>query len=145
MSVNLIKLCVGIENLAHLKEVQQRRLELKRKAGEAAELMHVTRSFPRRAADVLDGGSIYWVIKGVIRVRQRITDLRETVNKDGNAACAIVYDAGHIQTEPRPFRAFQGWRYLDPGDAPRDLDGIGAGVGDLPDEMAVELRNLGLL
>ncbi|WNJ98244.1 DUF1489 domain-containing protein [Thalassospiraceae bacterium LMO-JJ14] len=145
MSVNLIKLCVGIENLAHLKEVQQRRLELKRKSGEAAELMHVTRSFPRRAAEVLDGGSLYWVIKGVIRVRQRIIDLRETVNKDGNAACAIVYDADHIQTVPRPFRAFQGWRYLDPGDAPRDLDDVGAGADELPEDMADELRNLGLL
>jgi hypothetical protein len=145
VSVNLIKLSVGIESVEHLRDVQQRRLELKRKAGETPELMHITRSFPRRAAEVLDGGSIYWVIKGVIRLRQRITDLRETTNKDGNAACAIVYDADHVLIEPRPFRAFQGWRYLDPGDAPRDLDGIGAGVGDLPDEMAVELRNLGLL
>ncbi len=145
MSVNLLKLSVGIENLAHLKEVQQHRLDVKRNAGEKPELMHITRSFPRRAAEVLDGGSIYWVIKGVIRVRQRITDLRETTNKDGNAACAIVYVTDHILTEPRPFRAFQGWRYLDPADAPRDLDGIGAGVADLPDELAVELRNLGLL
>lgn len=145
MSVNLLKLCVGIENVAHLHDVQQQRLALRRKAGEKPELMHVTRAFPRRAAEVLDGGSLYWVIKGVIRLRQRITDLRETTNKDGNPACAIVYEDHHILTEPRPFRAFQGWRYLDPADAPRDLDGIGAGVEDLPDEMAVELRNLGLL
>lgn len=145
MSVNLLKLSVGIENLAHLKEVQQHRLALKKKARETPELMHITRSFPRRAAEVLDGGSIYWVIKGVIRVRQRITDLRETTNKDGKPACAIVYENDHILTEPRPFRAFQGWRYLDPADAPRDLGGIGAGVEDLPDELAVELRNLGLL
>ena len=145
MSVNIIKLCVGIENVQHLRDVQQRRLDLKKMAGEPLELMHVTRSFPRRADDVLDGGSIYWVIKGVIRLRQKITDLRETTNKDGKPACAIVYDSEHVLTEPRPFRAFQGWRYLDPSDAPRDLDDIGAGAEDLPDEMAVELRNLGLL
>ena len=94
---------------------------------------------------MLDGGSLYWVIKGVVRLRQRITDLRETVNKDGNAACAIVYDAKHILTEPRPFRAFQGWRYLEPEKAPRDLDAQGEGAEDLPAEMADELRSLGLL
>jgi len=145
MSVNLIKLCVGIENVAHLAEVQQRRLAQKKKAGETPELMHITRSFPRRATEVLDGGSIYWVIKGVIRLRQVITDLRETVNKDGNPACAIVYARDHVLTEPRPFRAFQGWRYLDPADAPRDLDDVGAGAEELSPEMADELRSLGLL
>ena len=145
MTVNLIKLAVGIEDLAHLAEVQQRRLAIRKKAGDPLELFHVTRSFPRRAAEVLDGGSIYWVIKGLIRVRQRITDLRETVNDAGKPACAIVYDATHFQTERRPFRAFQGWRYLDPGDAPRDLNELGAGAEDLPDSMADELRDLGLL
>ncbi len=145
MTVNLIKLCVGIESVQHLAEVQARRLEQKKKAGEKPELMHITRSFPRRADEVLDGGSIYWVIKGVIRLRQPITDLRETVNKDGNAACAIVYNNTHILTEPRPFRAFQGWRYLEPEKAPRDLDESGEGAEDLPTEMADELRSLGLL
>ncbi len=145
MTVNLIKLCVGIENVQHLAEAQDRRLAQKKKAGEKPELMHVTRSFPRRAEDVLDGGSLYWVIKGVIRLRQVITDLRETVNKDGNPACAIVYDKQHVLTEPRPFRAFQGWRYLEPDAAPRDLDAAGEGAEDLPPDMADELRNLGLL
>ncbi len=145
MTVNLIKLCVGIESVQHLAEAQDRRLAQKSKAGEKPELMHVTRSFPRRADDVLDGGSLYWVIKGAVRLRQVITDLRETVNKDGNPACAIVYDSKHILTEPRPFRAFQGWRYLAPDAAPRDLDAAGAGAEDLPPDMADELRNLGLL
>jgi hypothetical protein len=145
VTVNLIKLAVGIEDLAHLAEVQQRRLALKKQAGQAPELQHVTRSFPKRAAEVLDGGSIYWVIKGMVRVRQRITDLRETVNDAGKPACAIIYEPVHIQTERRPFRAFQGWRYLDPADAPRDLTDLGAGAEDLPDSMADELRELGLL
>jgi hypothetical protein len=145
VSLNILKLSVGIENLAHLAEVQQHRLAMKKKAGEKPELMHITRAFPRRASEVLDGGSIYWVIKGVIRVRQPIIDLREATNQDGKPACAIVYENRHILTEPRPFRAFQGWRYLESADAPRDIDAIGAGVEDLPDDMADELRELGLL
>ena len=63
MTVHLLKLCVGIEDVEHLAEVQKQRLEIKRKAGQPAELLHVTRSFPRRADQVLDGGSLYWVIK----------------------------------------------------------------------------------
>jgi len=145
VTVHLIKLCVGIDDVGHLAEVQQRRLDVKRRNGETPELIHVTRSFPRRAADVLDGGSLYWVIKRVIRVRQRILDLRETVNQDGKPACAIVYDPEHIQVERRPFRAFQGWRYLDPADAPRDLSQAGEGAEELPEALAGELRDLGLL
>ncbi len=145
MTVHLIKLCVGIEDVDHLAEVQQRRLALKRKAGEVPELLHVTRSFPRRADEVLDGGSLYWVIKRVIRVRQKIVDLRETVNQEGKPACAIVLDPEHVQTERRPHRAFQGWRYLQAGDAPRDLRDIGAGAEDLPEEMAEALKELGLI
>lgn len=145
MTVNLVKLAVGIDDVEHLAEVQTKRLAAKKKAGVAAELIHVTRSFPKRADEVLDGGSIYWVIRGVVRVRQRIVDLRETVNEAGKPACAIVYEPQHVQTERRPFRAFQGWRYLNVDDAPRDLGEMGDGAADLPDELAVELRDLGLL
>ncbi len=145
MTVHLLKLCVGIEDVENLAEVQKRRLEIKRKAGQPAELLHVTRSFPRRADQVLDGGSLYWVIKRVIRVRQRILELRETVNQEGKPACAIVLDPEHVQVERRPHRAFQGWRYLPPGDAPRDLRDVGAGAEDLPDDMADALKELGLI
>lgn len=145
MAVNLIKLCVGIDDVAHLADVQSRRLEQKRKSGEPPELMHITRSFPRRAQEVLDGGSIYWVIKGVIRVRQRIIDLREATNAKGKPACAIVYDPEHFQTERRSFRAFQGWRYLTQADAPKDLGESAAGAENLPENMADELRELGLI
>lgn len=145
MTVNLIKLCVGIEDVEHLAEVQKQRLAMKKKAGEKPELIHVTRAFPRRAAEVLDGGSLYWVIKGVIRLRQEIVDLRETVNQAGKPACAIVYKNQHILTERRAFRPFQGWRYMPVADAPRDLKDVGAGAEDLPDDMAEELRSLGLL
>ena len=145
MTVNLIKLCVGIEDVEHLADAQKQRLAMKKKAGEKPELIHVTRAFPRRAAEVLDGGSLYWVIKGVIRLRQEIIDLRETVNQAGKPACAIVYKKQHILTERRSFRPFQGWRYMPVADAPRDLKDVGAGAEELPDDMAEELRSLGLL
>ncbi len=145
MTVNLIKLCVGIDDLPHLALVQSQRLKRLRAEGQPSELAHVTRSFPRRAAEVLDGGSLYWVIKGVIRVRQRILDLREAVNQHGKPACAIIYDPQHIETERRTFRAFQGWRYLNPEDAPPDLKRGSDGEKSIPDDMALELKELGLL
>ena len=145
MTVHILKLSVGIDDVEHLASVQKRRLALKRRAGEPADLLHVTRSFPRRADEVLDGGSIYWVIRGVIRVRQKIVDLRDAVNKAGKPACAIVLDPELVQTRRRTFRAFQWWRYLKPEDAPPDLTAGEPDTEELPDDMAVELRELGLL
>jgi hypothetical protein len=145
VTVNLIKLCVGIENVEHLAEVQKMRLAAAEARGEPAELRHITRNMPRRRAEVLDGGSLYWVIKGVVQVRQRITDLMAVERDSGQPACAIVIDPAHVRTEPRAFRAFQGWRYYPNDKAPPDLD-MGAGGGaDLPPDMAAELRDLGLL
>ncbi len=145
MTVHLIKLCVGIEDVAHLAKVHKERLARKRKAGEKPELIHVTRFTPKRAEEVLDGGSLYWVIKGVIRVRQRIQELREVVDQEGKPACGIVLENKRIETERRQFRAFQGWRYLEPADAPRDARELGAGVADLPESLAGELKDLGLI
>ena len=145
MTVNILKLCVGIEDTDHLAEVQKMRLENKRRAGLPAELIHVTRSFPRRANEVLDGGSLYWVIRGVIRVRQKIIELRETVNDAGKPACGIVLDEEHVLTERRSFRAFQGWRYFSAEDAPRDINDLDADTSSLPEDMADELKELGLI
>lgn len=145
MTVNILKLCVGIEDTDHLAEVQKMRLENKRRAGLPAELIHVTRSFPRRADEVLDGGSLYWVIRGVIRMRQKIVELRETVNDAGKPACGIVLDETHVLTERRTFRAFQGWRYLAVSDAPRDISDLDEDTSSLPEDMADELKELGLI
>lgn len=145
MTVNILKLCVGIEDTDHLAEVQKMRLEDKRRAGLPAELIHVTRSFPRRADEVLDGGSLYWVIRGVIRVRQKIVELRETVNNAGKPACGIVLDEAHVLTERRTFRAFQGWRYLAVSDSPRDINDLDEDTSSLPEDMADELKELGLI
>lgn len=103
--------------------------------------MHVTLRMPRRSDEVLDGGSLYWVIKGQVAVRQRILDLRQVI-RDGVPHCGIVYDAEMVPTVRRAMRPFQGWRYLDPTDAPMDARAL---PGSLPDALKIELAELGLL
>ncbi len=143
MTLHLIKLCVGIETLSELAAWQSRRLKEKKRDGEAQELIHITRHAPRRAAEILDGGSLYWVIKGWVSARQRLLAFRP-VMKDGIAHCALVYDKELVAVEPRAHRAFQGWRYLDPKDAPPDM-AIWTKGADLPDALRRELISLGLL
>lgn len=145
MSLHLIKLCVGVDDVQHLARLQAGRLAEAKRSGNAVELRHVTRNTPRRAKEILDGGSLYWVIKGFIRVRQPIIDFSAVERDDGRPACAIMLDPGLIRTEIRSFRAFQGWRYFDPQDAPRDVPQDTAAGDDVPQEMAVELKGLGLL
>ena len=142
MTVHLIKLCVGAETLEDLAQWQARRIKEFKKKGKKPELMHVTRQMPKRAEELLDGGSLYWVIKGKIAVRQRLLELRE-VRKNGVPHCGLVYDAKLIAVLRRSHRPFQGWRYLDPKDAPTDVRDIKA--GNLPVKLKVELAELGLL
>src|ERR1700748_2590719 len=117
MSLHIIKLCVGCDSLAELADWQKKRLKEKRAKGQKAELVHITRMTPKRADEVLDGGSLYWVIKGQIAARQQLKELRE-VKKNGVPHCGLVYDKALIPVSPRPRRAFQGWRYLEAKDAP---------------------------
>ena len=145
MTLHMIKLAVGVESVRHLAELQARRLESARRRGEPALLRHLTRNAPRQRQELLDGGSLYWVIRGFVRVRQRLIAIEEAVNARGLPCCALVYDPEHTRTEWRPHRPFQGWRYLKPEDAVADAR-IGAADADhLPPEMAIELRQLGLL
>jgi hypothetical protein len=97
---------------------------------------------PKRCDEVLDGGSLYWVIKGFVAVRQRLIDIRPFVDKEGVPRCHLVYDKDIVMVSPRPRRAFQGWRYLEAKDAPPDVGKISAG---LPDKLQRELAELGLL
>ncbi|MFT5486232.1 MAG: hypothetical protein ACI9JL_002918 [Paracoccaceae bacterium] len=145
MTVHLIKLAVGIESLSHLSERQTARLAAAAATGETAVLRHLTRSTPRRSDEVLDGGSIYWVIKGAVRARQRIVDIDTAINHKGLPRCALIFDRELVPLRARPHRAFQGWRYLDPADAPVDAIGGLDQSDDMPVEMAEELRALGLL
>lgn len=145
MSVHLIKLCVGIESVAHLSERQKFRLAQAKAQGRAGELFHRTRHMPRRGDELLKGGSLYWVIKRVVLVRQSILDLRRVRCDDGVKRCDIILDPTLIVTRPHPRRAFQGWRYLSPEDAPEDLGLDDANNEDLPDEMRTQLIEMGLL
>ncbi|NQU59591.1 MAG: DUF1489 domain-containing protein [Rhodospirillales bacterium] len=145
MTIHLIKLSVGVEDVEHLARIQAGRLKDALNSGEKPELKHITRNTPRRAAQVLDGGSIYWVIKGFIRARQAIIDIRPIDRTEGRPACGLVLEAKLIRTELRKFRPFQGWRYFPVEKAPPDAGGSKASGKDVPEDMAAELRNLGLL
>lgn len=145
MTVNLIKLCVGADSVEDLTGWIEMRLADKARRGVAPEQIHVTRTTPRRGDEVLDGGSLYWVIKGIIQCRQSILELRPVTGDDGVPRCGIVLDPRVVLVEPRPRNAFQGWRYLDPKEAPADLEGSAKGAADMPADMRRELAELGLL
>lgn len=119
MTLHLIKLWVGHACADELRAYQRAYLDEKTLRKEPLELTHITRNFPKRAAEILDGGSIYWVIGGTIIGRQRILELR-TVMKDDRTFCAIVYDHTFIPVITRPHRPFQGWRYFEHDLAPPD-------------------------
>src|ERR1700761_6988778 len=135
--LHLIKLCVGVDTLQELADWQKKRLKEKRAKGQKPELMHITRQFPKRTEELLDGGSLYWVIKGQIAARQRLLELRP-MKHQGVPHCGLVYHRELIAVRPRPRSAFQGWRYLEPGDAPPDL-AKGKGDTALPEALRREL------
>ena len=139
--LHLTKLCVGISDIGQLRQVQQARLA----RGEA--LRHLTRSFPRRAGDIIDGGSLYWVIAGATVVRQRVIDIEDATFADGSKCAALVFDAELVAVVARATKPFQGWRYLDPAAAPTDLTSVQAAQGSnaLPPALRRELEHLGLL
>jgi hypothetical protein len=145
MTVHLIKLCVGVDTAKELAEWQAERLKRLARVKKTPELCHRTLQMPRRRDEVLDGGSLYWVIKGFVLVRQRVLDLRPDVKEDGTACCGIVLDAELVATRPHPRRAFQGWRYLKPGDAPDDAVGFADQADEMPRAMREDLRELRLI
>jgi hypothetical protein len=140
--LHLMKLAVGARDISHLRAFQAER------AREAPPLRHRTRNMPRRREEIVGGGgSIYWVIGGVVAVRQRILDIRADAWDDGSACAALVLDAATVPVRPRATKPFQGWRYLDPAAAPPDLRAVGEveGASDLPPALLRELRALCLL
>jgi hypothetical protein len=141
--LHLIKLCVGVESLEELAGWQKKRIAEKKKKGQKPELFHVTRQTPKRAAELLDGGSLYWVIKGQIAARQKLIELRP-LTRNGVAHCGLVYDKKLVPVLRRSRAAFQGWRYFDPKDAPADVGAI-KGAKGLPEKLQQELAALGLL
>jgi len=139
----LIKLCVGAENISDVVAWQQHRSALWRD-GKTGVITHVTRNRPKRADELIASGSLYWVIKGKILVRNRILDLEERQDEWGRRCCGIVLKAEPVKTEPRSHRPFQGWRYFDPARAPEDISEIIA-PGELPTVMRADLKELGLI
>ena len=142
MTLHLIKLCVGADSIEDLADWQKKRAAERKKKGGDGRIMHITRMTPKRAEELLDGGSLYWVIKGQIAVRQELLALKP-VTREGVPHCALVLNTKLVPTIRRTHRAFQGWRYLDPNDAPRDLKA--RDMAALPDALRAELTELGLL
>jgi hypothetical protein len=145
MTVHLVKLCVGVETVQDLAVWQAERLRRLTQTGEAPELCHRTRQTPRRRNEILDGGSLYWVVKGFVLVRQRILDLKGATKDDGTACCGIVLDPELVTTRPQPRRAFQGWRYLEAADAPADARTLDDVEANIPPGMREDLRELRLI
>lgn len=143
MTVHLIKLCVGIDTVEELEAHRVQRSAEQAARNEAVQSVHVTRMSPKRAAEILDGGSLYWVIKRVIRCRQRILSLDEVIGEDGIKRCAIVMDSEIIRTAPAARRPFQGWRYLNTDDAPMDINAPSGGGENLPPELRSKLIEIG--
>ena len=145
MPLHLIKLCVGCDSVRDLQGWIKQRLKDKRRGGEKPEHIHRTRMVPKRAAELTDGGSLFWVIRGEIACRQRIRAVRPFRDKDGIGRCGLVLDPKVVLVAPRPFRAFQGWRYLAAKDAPRDLAKAVPGAAAMPEKLRRELSQLGLM
>ena len=145
MPLHLIKLAVGCESVKELKGWVAERMATAKKKGLPLRHVHITRMTPKRDGEILAGGSLYWVIKGFVLVRQRVLDLRADVKEDGTSCCGIVLDTELVATRPHPRRAFQGWRYLEAADAPPDAKGSHGGADEMPGAMREELRALRLI
>ncbi len=135
MTLHMIKLSVGTLDVADQRSWQAGRLERE------GRIYHRTRMHPKREEALLQGGSIYWVIKGLVLCRQRLTGFERVRDAEGRLMTLLLLDPKLVETEPTPHRAFQGWRYLEPARAPRDL---ATGSDGLPAELAAELRQLGV-
>ncbi|EKE44801.1 hypothetical protein OCGS_1184 [Oceaniovalibus guishaninsula JLT2003] len=138
--LHLLKLSVGSESVEGLIDWQRNRSE-QRIGGR---YYHLTRMWPRRQAELLAGGSIFWVIQGLILARQRVLSLHEVTGQDGIRRCGLVLDAEVVRTEPVARRPFQGWRYLEAADAPADLGGARGGDADLPPSLMAALAEIGV-
>lgn len=144
MALHLLKLCVGCDSIRDLEEWIEENEAHYRRLGRAYEQTHTTRMVPKRM-DALDGGSLFWVIKGQLACRQRLLAVRPFTDGDGIGRCHLVLEPVVVAIEPRPCRPFQGWRYLEDRDAPRDIGRAAGDLGVMPEMLRRELVELGLL
>jgi hypothetical protein len=144
--LHMIKLCVGADSIEDLAQWQAGRLRAQKAAGLKPVLAHTTFQRPKKESELLDGGSLFWVIKGVIQVRQRLVGFGEGHKEDGSACCLLLLDRQLVPVRPTPRRPFQGWRYLTADDAPPDLKGgMSNDLAAMPPKLKKELADLGLL
>ena len=138
--LHLMKLSVGTDDVSDLARWQSG-------PGRGPDGLprHVTRMWPKREEELLDGGSIYWTIKGVILCRQRVVRLEEVRREDGIPRCALILDPTIVRVTPTPRRPFQGWRYLPAADAPRDLGDFSEGEEELPPKLSMALAEFGVV
>ena len=145
MPLHLIKLCVGCDSIADLEEWIEENRAHHRRLGRDYEQTHTTRMVPKRLEELLDGGSLFWVIRGQVAARQALLDVRPFTDADGIGRCRLVLEPKVLAVEPRPYRPFQGWRYLAAGDAPRDIDLKAGDLATMLESMRRQLAELGLL
>src|SRR5437660_3741767 len=133
VALHLIKLCVGCDSVKDLEDwIREKR---RRTRGKKTEHVHTTRMVPKRADELVDGGSLYWVIRGEVACRQRLIAVRPYVDKGGVGQCHLVLEPKVVPVKPRPWRAFQGWRYLEVKEAPPDLERAAPGAKNMPEAM----------
>ena len=145
MPLHLIKLAVGCESVKDFKSRVAERARQARAKGLPARHIHITRMVPKRADELLAGGSIYWVIRGEVAAREKIVAIEPFRDSDGIGRCRLVMQPKVIAVSPRPMRAFQGWRYLVDKEVPADLGKAAASIAAMPEPLRRELRDLGLL
>ncbi len=143
--LNLVKLCVGVEKVSDLARWREIRAAEAQASGVDYTPHHITRMRPRREEELLDGGSLYWVFKGLILARQRILRLDEVIGEDGIRRCALIFAPELMLTEAHRRRAFQGWRYLVKADAPKDIGLYHEDQEEIPGALRAELSALGVL
>jgi hypothetical protein len=143
VALHLLKLCVGADSVADLEGWVEERVRERVAKRQKPRSLHVTRMVPTRAAEIVEGGSLYWVIRGQLAARQSVLEIEPFVDVDGVGRCKLWLDREVIKVAPRPYRAFQGWRYLKAEEAPADLGEGGAAA--LPEELRRTLGELGLL
>jgi hypothetical protein len=145
MTVHLVKMAVGADSIEDIAMFQkQRRAKLKAERGKPI-LIHKTRNMPKRESEIIKTGSIYWIVKGFIRVRQRILGFEKRADQEGRPFCEIRLDPKLVRTVPFAHKPIQGWRYMEEEAVPADLTGRAAQAEEMPPEMMMQLRELGLL
>ena len=145
MPLHLVKLAVGCESIADFKSYLSQRMRAAKARGEEQQHIHVTRMVPKRDVELLDGGSLYWVIRGEIALREKLMAIEPFRDGEGINRCRLILEPKPVTVAPRPLRPFQGWRYLTDKDAPPDLGKAAASVAAMPEPLRRELRDLGLL